>query len=46
VSETVRQSFPQVKTGTPAEVYNDPGSPFVADFIGAANVIVPAAEMV
>ena len=25
--------------GTPAEVYNDPASPFVAGFIGAANVI-------
>jgi sulfate/thiosulfate transport system ATP-binding protein len=27
------------QTGTPEEVYNDPASPFVAGFIGSANVI-------
>jgi len=30
--------------GTPAEVYNDPASPFVAGFIGAANVIEGSIE--
>ena len=30
--------------GTPAEVYNNPASPFVAGFIGAANVITGAVK--
>jgi len=30
--------------GTPADVYNDPASPFVAGFIGAANVIQGSVE--
>ena len=30
--------------GTPAEVYNNPASPFVAGFIGAANVITGSVE--
>ena len=31
--------------GTPAEVYNNPASPFVAGFIGAANVITGSVKM-
>ena len=32
------------QVGTPAEIYNDPASPFVAGFIGAANVIEGSVE--